>query len=143
MANLFAKYGTDRCLETEGASLDIDGATFILRRAGGANRRYRYALAEAARPYAKDFADVQELSDQQIALEDEVTRHAYARAVIVDWFDVDGPDGAPLPFTRENFLRLVDACPDVWDRIRDFASQPDNFRGDTTAEEDAAAVGKP
>lgn len=128
MPNLYKKYETDEKKETEGVEIEIDGCTFICRRAGGGNRRYRAAIGLSALDPA--VADRINSKDQveSITAEDEITMAAFADAVVVDWKDVLDRNDEPLPFSKQAFLDLMKSCPDVWLQLRMRARDMDNFR---------------
>lgn len=128
MTNLFRKYETDEKKETEGVEITIDGAVFICRRAGGGNRRYRAAIGLAAA--APDFQERINSKDQTTAItaEDEITMAAFADSVVIGWREVLDRDDQPWEFTKENFLDLMKACPDVWLQLRMAARDLENFR---------------
>lgn len=139
MSNLFARYETDQEKERGGVPVVIDGATFFLRRAGGHNRAYRYALATAARGYADVLKNASDNPQAAFDAQDDITQQAFAEAVIIGWEGVDGRDGQPLEFTRENFLDLVRSCAPVWDLLREAAIDDDRFRATI---EDAQQLGE-
>jgi len=53
---------------------------------------------------------------------------AYAEAVILGWDGVAGPDGAPLPFTRENAVKLMLDLPDLFRDVQEQATKAALFR---------------
>ena len=137
--NFFSVYEYDKEAEKAGVAIHIDGATFVCRRAGGANRKYRAALAASS-------LVVRELlmsndPEKQLEGEDEATLLAYADAVVVGWDNIADRNGDPWPFTRENFLELMRACPDLWNALRMEARALSNFRAKTAAET-GEALGK-
>lgn len=134
MTNLFAKYEADPKKETEGVEIDIDGAVFICRRAGGGNRRYRAAIGMGV---AKSgMSERLNSADQDVALaaEDEVTIEAFADSVILGWRDVTDRDGNPWEYSRENFVTLMNSCPEVFLFLRSHARDIDNFRASKVKE---------
>ena len=136
--NLFKKYGTDASAETTGVLIKVDEAVFRIKRAGGNNRAFRYSISKHAIKYREEFVKYGDLRSAgeippeiraRIAeVEDEIHQQAFADEVLAGWENVDGPDGSPLEFTRENFLMLVRACPDVWQTLKTAAFDIDNFR---------------
>lgn len=124
--NLFKKYETDSKKENEGVEINIDGAVFVCRRAGGGNRRYRFAVADAATQLNEQLNSKDD--ETVISAEDEVTLRAFADAVVIDWRGVADRQGQPWPFSKENFLDLMHACPDVWTMLRVRARDVESFR---------------
>ena len=149
--NPFPEFETDPSKERDGVPVIVKsrqrpedpGMTFILRRAGGANRRYRYALAHHMQKMRDEFKDTESLNGQLRAFsaEDEAAQEAFADAVIIGWDGIEGRDGSPLEFTRENALDLIRHCPEVWDELRVAAVDNERFRPNGAAE-DGVAVGK-
>lgn len=127
-ANLFKKYETDKQLENEGVEIEIDGAIFICRRAGGGNRKYRAAigLAAAAPDIQKRLNSTDKV--ESLAADDEATMQAFAESVVVGWREILDRNDQPLEFSKENFLDLMRSCPDVWLELRLAARDVDKFR---------------
>lgn len=141
MSNLFKKFETDPQREDQGVELTVDDCVFICRRAGGTNRRYRVAMGVgitdeklSARLKSDDPAVV-------LGAEDEISIAAFADAVVIGWKNVLDRNDQPWEFSRENFIDLMTACPDVWLVLRMAARDADNFRL-TTIKETGEALGK-
>lgn len=139
MSNLYLKYETDPRKEADGVPFEFDGVTFFIRRAGGNNRSYRYALAAAAAGYRHIFAAADKDPAAIFAANEHVQQIAFSEAVIVGWQNMEGRDGQPLEFSKEAALDLIIKCPAVWDQLKGFAIDDDNFRPE---KEDAEALGK-
>ena len=136
MTNPIAKYGVDRAKESQGTEVVIDDMAFVVRSAGSANRGYRYALALAANRHRDGLkGDPTKAFD----VHEDVLIEAFADAVIIGWRGVDGEDGQPLEFNRENCIRIMQTCPTIWDRVREVALDDSRFN---LAEEDGDALGK-
>lgn len=135
MSNPFRKYEIDQKKATEGVEIPIDDHVFICRRAGAGNRQYRAAASLASISLKEQL----ESKDDSVALEaeDKVTMSAFADAVVVGWKNVDDRNDQPWPFTKENFIELMTACPDLWDRLRFEARLVQYYR-----KEDAKEVGE-
>ena len=113
-------------------TVEIDGCTIVTRRAGGANRAYRYALGLAAAKFAHVFnAEVRD-DFAVFAANEEVQMSAWAQTCAVSWEGVEGRDGQPLPFSKEAALDLVRSCPSVWDEIKGAAIDSSRFKPDKT-----------
>jgi hypothetical protein len=136
MSNLFKKYETNPQMEAEGVRIPIDGCVFICRRAGGGNRRYRAAMAL----HASARGDAVNSEDQDVAMsaEDEIVMQTFADAVVIGWENVDNRDDQPWEFTKENFLELMRACPEVWLRLRMEARDAQNYREKVVVEQGTA-----
>lgn len=128
MTNLFEKYETDRQKETEGVEIDIDGAIFICRHAGGGNRKFRAAVGmEMNKPGMRERLNGEDKGDMYEA-DDELSIRAYADAVVLDWREVTDRNGDPWPYSKENFVELMTACPDLWTTLKYRAADIDNYR---------------
>ena len=69
-------------------------------------------------------------------------RETFGDAVIIGWENVDGPDGQPLEFTRENVVDVITRCPRVWLQLQEAAGDEKLFKPNG-AGADGAEVGKP
>jgi len=133
LINFFKTHEVDAKKETDGVEININGAIFTCRRAGGTNRRYRLVLSMASEKYKdKLLSDDMEL---QLEGEDLSTLEAFADSVVVNWRNVAGRDGQEMPFTRDNFIMLMKACPDLWVELRLEARAVSNFRVQTIVEQ--------
>lgn len=124
MASPFKQFKTNTVLETEGVWLDFGGWEIKAARAGGSNKRYLPATELHFREH-KQAAAIG-------VLPEDVARKAlynvYADAVILGWRTkqedgsyiptIEGPDGEPWDFTRENVLKLFELIPDVFNIIK-------------------------
>lgn len=139
MSNLFSKYETDPAKETKGIRIMFDDCVFICKRAGGGNREHAFVVSATALAM-KDELDSEDRA-VSAAAEREVMLIAFAESAIVGWENVLDRDGNPWPFSKENFLELMRACPDVWNHIRAEARDIENFRK-VQASEVAESLGK-
>lgn len=148
--NPFAEFEADPC-ERAGVRVVVrsrrdDGAmTFIVRRAGGANRAFRYALhfhGQRLKAQLSDPDDSPAVQMAKLELVTSVMQEAYADAVIIGWEGIEGADGQALAFTRDNFLDVVRRCPEIWDELESAAIDVQRFRPNGAAK-DGADLGKP
>lgn len=124
--NLYKKYETDPTKERDGVELEFDGVTFICKRAGGSNRMYLFAMSEAIEKYRQDAES--KIPEKVVAAENAATMEAFATAVVTGWKDVLDRKDQPMEFTKENFIDLMRACPDVWAWLRSEARELEHFR---------------
>ncbi len=61
---------------------------------------------------------------------DDIERQAFVDSVLIDWEHVEGRDGHPLEFNRDNALDLLRSCPKVWDELKSAAMDDERFRID-------------
>jgi hypothetical protein len=115
--SLYSAYETDPKLETEGVHLEVgttaDGriSTIRVRRAGGANQLFAKVFEQKSKPYRR-LMDIP--GAHAPAVQDRVMRETYADAVVVGWENIEGRDGKPLEFTKENVLKLFTDLPDLF-----------------------------
>lgn len=140
MSNLYLKYETDPRKESDGVPFEFDGVTFFLRRAGGNNRAYRYALAAAAAQYRHILSESHTNPAAVFAANESVQQIAFSETVLVGWENMEDRNGQPLEFSKEAALDLITRCPAVWDELKGFAIDDENFKPEV---EDAESLGKP
>ena len=134
---LWDKYETDARKEVDGVPVEFEGyVVFYLRRAGGANRAYRYALGNAARAFSHLYTA--EVRDEQAIYSagEEIQMMAFAEAVIVGWSSsmVDRK-GAELPFSPAAALDLIRSCPAIWDHLKGQAISDALFKPEADGEQ--------
>ena len=137
MSNPLKKYGVNRDLEQKGSEVTVDDMTFIVRSASASNRGYRFALAIAANRRREE---LQADSAKAFDIHESVMIEAFSDAVILGWRGVDGEDGQPLEFNRENCIKIMESCPEIWDAVHEAAIDTSRFR--SYAQEDGEALGK-
>lgn len=121
----YDQFKTDQILETQGIILDLgDCGKFKIARAGGANKKFAQKFQAVTKPYRR--AIQTETIDADLA--NKLMRQAYADSVVLGWEGVTGPDGQPLPFSRENVLKVLEDLPSLFDEIRRFAEDAAAFR---------------
>lgn len=125
--NLFAKYETDSVKEKSGVDIDISGAVFTCRRAGGANRKYKLAMLFAAEKHAGVF-EMDPKSEAFQEIDNIIVMDAFADCVVLGWSNVLNRDNEPWEFSKENFKELMLACPDVWQLLRNEVTNLENFK---------------
>lgn len=141
--SLYKLFKTDQNLETDGIFIEYgtnsEGKPIRVKiaRAGGSNKAFSKALEKATRPYRK--AIQSGLLDNGTA--DRLYKDVFADTVILGWENVEGPDGKPLPFNRENVLKLFEDLPDLFTDLREQASNVALFR-EEVLEEDLGNSGK-
>lgn len=143
-ADLYGMYATDPKAETDGIKMQFGEGTFItLARAGGSNKAYQKAAERFARPHRQ--AIERGIIDPKVA--DGILHETYAEAVVLGWEGVLDPKtvrkdpdtgeitGDELPFTRENVIYLFRALPELFEDVKDKASNAANFRAGDIADD--------
>lgn len=141
--SLYKLFKTNENLETDGIWLEYgqtaDGKPIRIKiaRAGGHNVAFAKALEKATRPYKKAI--------QTGTLDDKTAtrlyREVFADTVVLDWINVEGPDGQPMDFNKENVLKLFEDLPDLFADLREQANNVALFR-DEVRETDLGNSGK-
>lgn len=129
---IYALFTTDKDLEKEGFALEYGTATFIIARAGGANKKYQSLMERKMRPYrsAINAGTMDESTAEKLLAE------AYADAVILAWDGVTDAEGEELAFTRENVVQVLLDLPDLFRDIQEQSQRVANFIKESV-EEDA------
>lgn len=124
MTSPYALFSTDTALESSGITLDYGSFRIQIARAGGANRKFAQVLEAKLKPHRRQI--------QTETLADEVAHRliveAYAEAVILGWDGVVDAAGQPLPFTRDNTVRLMTDLPDLFRDVQEQATKAALFR---------------
>ena len=141
--SLYKLFKTDENLETDGIWLEYgqtekgEPVRIKIARAGGHNSSFSKALEKATRPYRK--AIQTGMLDNKTA--DKLYKEVFADTVVLDWINVEGPDGKPMEFKRENVLKLFEDLPDLFADLREQANHVALFR-DEVREADLGNSGK-
>lgn len=128
--SLYKLFKTNENLETDGIWLEYgqtekgEPVRIKIARAGGHNVAFSKALEKATRPYKK--AIQTGMLDNKTA--DKLYKEVFADTVVLDWINVEGPDGQPMEFKRENVLKLFEDLPDLFADLREQANNVALFR---------------
>lgn len=124
MTSPYALFSTDTALESSGITLDYGSFRLCIARAGGANRKFQQVLEAKLKPHRRQI--------QTETLADEVAHRliveAYAEAVLLGWDGVVDAAGQPLPFTKDNAIRLMTDLPDLFRDLQEQATKAALFR---------------
>lgn len=128
--SLYKQFKTDEALETDGIWIEY-GTTeagqpirIKIARAGGRNTAFSKALERTTRPYRK--AIQTGMLDNKTA--DNLYKDVFAETVVLDWINVEGPDGQLLEFKKENVVKLFNDLPDLFNDLREQAANAALFR---------------
>lgn len=118
---LYQTFKTDSAVEKEGIVLaygpNSKGLPIEIRvaRAGGSNTKFKRILELKTRPYKRQIA-ADSMPDEVDA---RIMAEVYAEAVILGWENVESAEGNPLPFSKENCIKLLSDLPELFRDIRD------------------------
>lgn len=132
MTSPYKQFQTDKELESgKGVTLQYDGFSITIHRAGGSNKKFGLTLAEKMRPYRQRFerGTLDNETSQRILVE------TYAEAVVIGWKDVVGADGKKMAFNVGNAVKLFTDLPDLFDDVKSQANSASVFRQENEAVE--------
>jgi hypothetical protein len=149
MTSPYKLFGTKPDLEVAGIVIKYgDEAWFKIARSGGGNKRYLTQMTERLKPYRRQIQT--ETMDEKLA--DRIVMEVFVDTVLLDWGSyaperdaageaviqpwIEGPDGAHLPFNRENALKVLTDLPELFRELRAESERLANFVA-VTKEEDA------
>jgi hypothetical protein len=138
MSNPRDKYGINRAAEARGAPVAIDEWEFLLRSTTGVNREYRFALGQKFNAHRAELVAMGE-TPAAFALHDDLVIEAFSEHVMVGWRGVTNGDGKSVEFTPEKCAALLRDCPDIWEQLKEAATDPKRF---PPAQEDGEQLGK-
>lgn len=118
-----------------------DWTSYVVELAA-ANAAERKRKARLARAGGKD-PEEDRLTAESIAKDRQQDRDAFPGRVVVGWEGVIDDTGKPVPFTTEDCREFLNALPDdVFDRLRAFVQDANNFRAVAVDPKAAEALGK-
>lgn len=124
--NLYETFESDPTAEQEGVVLEYgtnalgEPIQIRIRRAGGSNQRFAKVFETKTKPFRR-LMETPGALDQKTS--DRVMREVYADAVVVGMSGVHDREGNPMPYTRENVIKLFTDLPDLF---RDVVKQSQN-----------------
>lgn len=136
--SLFRQFKTDTQIEKEGIDLDYgpnkdlpadengNHPSIIIRiaRAGGANEAFNKRIEALSKKHRRKIQnDIMEASELR-----EMTMQAVADTVVLGWQNVTDAAGNPLPFSRDNVLKLFKELPDLFNDVQEQAAKAALFR---------------
>jgi len=128
----YAMFATSTEIERGGVLLDYGAFKIRIARAGGANRKFASVLEAKLKPYRRQI--------QTESMDDEVATRliieAYAESVVIDWEGVVDGAGTPLPFAKENVIKLFTDLPDLFRDVQEQATKASLFRAAEVEEDE-------
>jgi hypothetical protein len=136
--SIYQIFATNTTNESEGIWIRfvLGDDTFEVRvaRAGGSNPRFGKAVEKHTRALRRAGLKIEKLNmDQHRTL----NRNIFTDACILDWRGdaFKEPDGTPIPFNRENALRIFQALPEFFEYIVAECQSLENFKDEEREEE--------
>lgn len=132
MSSLYKQFQTDAELEKTGLWLEYgpnskgNEQRIRIARAGGANSQFQKRMEALTKPYRR------QIQTEIIATEmvQKLIRQAYAETVVLGWENIEGPDGADMPFNVENCIKLFTDLPDLFADVQEQAQRAVLFRAE-------------
>lgn len=122
----------DKDLANDGVWTNLlKGVHFKLAYAGPSNEKFRVANTKSAlqRGDAKtvDPEDMDKMNESEI---DDIMKSllpVYAKTVVKDWKGLKTTENKDFPYSAENALMVLNAYPDLFDKVILFSRNKDNF----------------
>lgn len=130
--SLYKQFKTDSKLEKEGILLEYgtnsQGKPICIRvaRAGAGNDAYVKRMEVAVKPHRRL---IQNETIERAVLT-KIVREVFAETVVLGWENVEDENGKPMPFTKENCIKLFTDLPDLFDDLQESAQKAALFRSD-------------
>ena len=124
--SVFAQYGSDESLETSGTWFTINEMRFKLARAGGSNIEFLKLVRKRTAPYKRALA----AGSIEEKFAREIIAGCFAETVLLDWEGVYGDDEQAIPFSKETAKDLLAKLPNLFNELRDFADNWENFKAE-------------
>lgn len=130
--SIFKTFKNDETLEQQGILIQYGENSkglmeaFRIARAGGTNQRFLKAMERATKPYRRQI--------QTETIDPKVSKRLYMEAfvdtVLLGWENIEGADGAPLDFNRDNAIKLFTDLPDLFLDLSEQAGKQALFRAE-------------
>ena len=121
----YSTFKTDTMKERQGVWHDLgDAGAFLLGRAGGSNVGFGKKLATLTTPHRRAIQH----GEMREELANSILIQVYAENVVLAWEGVTDSAGQPLPFNKENCIKLLSDLPDLFVEIKRFAENSTLYR---------------
>lgn len=131
--NIYALFETDSTMEQQGVVVDFGPyGRFKVARASGSNIKYAAAFKRLNKPYQK----MLKRNTMPEALAKKLLAQVYAESIVLAWEGILGRDNQPIPFTKENVVKVLLDLPDLFTQIIAESQNAESYRREYV--EDAA-----
>lgn len=138
MPSLYKLFKTDEKSEQEGITVeymveaDQPPVRIRIARAGGSNSRYARVFEAKVKPYRRQLAagTLDEQTSRRLYAE------VYADSVVLGWENLTDDKDQPIPFNRENCVKILMDLPELADELRTQATRIAPFRAEVNQESD-------
>jgi hypothetical protein len=128
--SLFKDFSTNQDKEKTGIWVEYspneDGSVprFRIARLGGANRRAAVITDRVMKPFARQI----QLNTLRPEKAEELDRHIFCEACLLDWQGVQDANGQEIPYSFENAIDLFTQLPDLFTDLKLRSMQAASFR---------------
>jgi len=127
--NVFTEYATDEKAEVEGTFMEVGEAKLLIARLG--NKKYARKLSKL---YERNRKMLERKDDAADALSDKIMIDVLSETILLGWEGVDGQDGKPMPYSKENAVVLL-GVKDFRKVVMDLAGDDAEFKAHKEADE--------
>lgn len=124
--SIYTAFKTDKNLEEKGIWLNYGDFKIKIARAGGGNKRFEASCKNRLKGYERAL-QIGALSNDKA---NELMQEIYAESVILDWENVTDEEGKPIPFNKENVLKVLKDLPELFKDLEENARKVALFRQD-------------
>ncbi len=130
MSSIYKQFETDKRIEGEGIILNFgkteSGVNIDIKiaRAGGGNTRFAKIAETIMKPHRRQIAN--ESIDPKLL--EELMIKIYAKAVVIGWTGMEDKEGALIPFSEDNVVKVFTDLPDLFSNVREAAEKNTLFR---------------
>jgi len=130
--DLFKAYGTNKQAENDGVWILFEDVGFLCRRLTVEDPRFRKVTEAKTKPYRQAIR-TETISSELLR---RINVEVFVEACLLDWKNVNGKDGNPLEFNKENAIWLFLQLPDLFSLVSEEAGRIRNFQTPDEVEED-------
>jgi ABC-type nitrate/sulfonate/bicarbonate transport system ATPase subunit len=128
---IYDKFSSDVELESRGVVLDFGNGEWVrIARAGGGNKKFLRLFEQLIKPHRRSIS----LGSMDDKKAEEVMHTVFAKTVVLDWH-ITGEDGADIPFSVENVVKVFQDLPEFFGNIKVEAENRANFKREQQEEE--------
>jgi len=123
--NIYALFETDTTMEQQGVVVDFGPyGRFKVARASGNNIKY----TEAFKRFNKPFQKMLKRNTMPEALAKKLLAQVYAESIILAWEGILDRDNRPIPFSKENVVKVLLDLPDLFTQIIAESQNAESYR---------------
>lgn len=125
-------FGTSENLEKDGIEIEYGqnskgvDTVFRIARAGGSNNKFNQAMERLTKPYRRHIQNG--TLDNKVA--EDLYRTAFIDTVLLGWSGVEDENQQDIPFNKENAHELFQKLPELFNDLKEQASNMSLFRKD-------------